>query len=207
MVVRDGKRGEVGFVELDAAYFFDGCSVEVNDACFDLHDVPGQGDDSLHPGLPTIRGIEEGDKVVAFWLAVAIAVFAHEDSVTFVKSGAHRVAGHGEDMQKVFANGESQAGDDGHHEEREGDIDGKTVVVFETIVFATGEGHPAGVPCRVGGGDECKNDDGDEKGFRGGRLGRKEDDGDDEEGGEGGDLKKAATKGTAIDLSETGQEE
>ena len=27
MVIRDGDRGEVDFVELDAAYFFDGCSV------------------------------------------------------------------------------------------------------------------------------------------------------------------------------------
>ena len=57
MVVRDGDRGEVGFVGLDAAYFLDGSSVEVNDACFDLQEVPGQGDHSLHPSLPTIRRI------------------------------------------------------------------------------------------------------------------------------------------------------
>jgi hypothetical protein len=35
-------------------------------------------------------------------------------------------------------------------------------------------------------------------------LGREDDDGYDEEGGEGGELKKATTKGTAVNLSETG---
>ena len=110
-------------------------------------------------------------------------------------------------MQKVFANGESEAGGERHHEEAEGDIDGKTVVVLEAIVFATREGQSASVPCGIGGGNKCESDDGDEKGFRRCGFGRKEDDGDDEEGSERGELKKSATKGTAIDLSETGQEE
>ena len=89
MVVRDGNRREVGIVDVDAAYLFDGGSVEVNDACFDLQDVPGQGDNSLHPGLPTIRGVEEGDEVVVLGLAVAIAVFADENFGTFIEGWAH----------------------------------------------------------------------------------------------------------------------
>jgi hypothetical protein len=204
VVVGDGEWGKVGFIGVDAADFLDAGSVEMDHAFFDFHRIPWQGDDPLNPGLSAVLGVEEGDEVVVPGLAVTVAVFAHEDFVTFIEGWAHRVAGHGEDVQKVFADGESQTGDDAHHEEGESDIDGKTVVVFEAIVFATGEGQPAGVPCGIGGGDECENDDGDEKGFRWGGLGRKGDDGDDKEGGEGGELKKTAAKGAAIDLSETG---
>ena len=64
MVVGDGDRGKVGFVEVDAADFFDGCSVEVDDAFFDFQRIPWQGNDPLNPGLPAIRGVEEGDEVV-----------------------------------------------------------------------------------------------------------------------------------------------
>jgi len=150
-MVGNGDRGKVGFVEVDTVDFFDGCSVEVDDAFFNFQCVPGQGDDSLDPRLPTIRGVEEGDDVVVLWLAVAIAVLADEDFVTFVESGTHRAAGHAEDVKKVFPDGEGETGDDRHHEEGESDIDGKSIVVFAAIVLAAGEGHATGLPCGVGG--------------------------------------------------------
>ena len=37
-------------------------------------------------------------------------------------------------------------------------------------------------------------------------MGREEDDGTDEKGGEGGEMKQTATKRTAVNLSETGEE-
>lgn len=154
VVVGDGDLGKVGFVEVDTVDFFDGCSVEMDDTFFDFQYVPGQGDDSLDPALPTIRGVEEGDDVVVLWLAVAIAVLADEDFVTFVEGGAHRAAGHGEDVEKVFPDGEGETSDDRHHKEGESDIDGKSIVVFAAIVLSAGEGHSTGVPCGVGGGDD-----------------------------------------------------
>ena len=67
-MVGDRDLGKVGFVEADTVDFFHGRSVEVDDAFFDFQYVPGQGDDSLDPRLPTIRRVEEGDDIVERFL-------------------------------------------------------------------------------------------------------------------------------------------
>jgi hypothetical protein len=204
VVVGDGDRRKVGIVEVDAADFLDGCSVEVDDAIFDFQRISWQGDDPLNPSLPAILGVEEGYEVIVPGLAVSVAVFADEDFVTFIEIWAHRVAGHGEDVEKVFANGESEAGDEGQREEDEGDINGKTVVVFEAVVISAGERHSTSVPCRVCSGDDCENGESDEDSLRWGGLGREEEYDYGDHSRDCAEMKKAATKGTAVNLSETG---
>lgn len=96
-------------------------------------------------------------------------------------------------MEEIFANRESEAGGEGHHEEGQGEIDREAVAVLETIVFPAGEGYFSSVPRGVGGGDESENDDRHQQRQRRGGFCGEEDDGEDEECGERGEMKKAAS--------------
>ena len=163
MVFGDGEGGEVGLVEGDVGGFLEFFSVDEDRAIFNFQRVAGKGDDAFDPGLTSVCWVEESDEIVALRFPVAVAVFSDEDFVSRIEGGAHRTAGDVKEVQEIFANRESKTDGEGHHEEGEREVDGKTVAVFEPVVFASRKGHSACIPSGVDGRNEGKNNDGDEQ--------------------------------------------